>query len=335
MPDLFAIFHRYFSGDEALCRLLRAEFEAVALGAEVYPQDADEALALWPLLPRTPARHMVHLPRHWDPLASRDRDQVVGMAAVLAGRARGLVLHDAADWPERAPEFAQAMAEVDGRLRVIPGRPGLFLEYAAGLAPARYAELLESLAHLQTVSAGIDTGHVLIFGSRRHLASRRPGLDAFALSTEELVRLGPELATVGREAVEDLLTLVARLVRLGKPLHFHLHDAHLLSRWSPFPVRDHRPFGEPVCVPGAPPLPACLWPAGLKRLVQMLRPLPDERLSLTLEIHPSAHMPRLALGPRSGLFAHWTDLTHAEATNAWAHLLVEQAGLLRGLWQAE
>jgi hypothetical protein len=52
------------------------------------------------------ARHVVHLPRHWDVFAPSDRQQLLDMALELAGRARGLVLHDREDWFSRRAELA-------------------------------------------------------------------------------------------------------------------------------------------------------------------------------------------------------------------------------------
>ncbi len=71
-------------------------------------------------------------------------------------------------------------------------------------------------------------------------------------------------------------------------------------------------------------------PAGLVRMVaQAIASIGPERLSFTLEIHPTFE--RLSLGDAGPLFRHWSDPTNAERMNHWLavlsrnHLLVLEA----------
>jgi len=53
---------------------------------------------------------------------------------------------------------------------------------------------------------------------------------------------------------------------------------------------------------------------------------------LSLEIHPTNEGRREPLGDHADLFAHWTDLAHAELTNAWLSALADNVNLLRETW---
>jgi hypothetical protein len=136
-----------------------------------------------------------------------------------------------------------------------------------------------------------------------------------------------------------LVALAGRLASLGKPMHFHLHDGHLLSRLSRYGVSDHLPFGQriPVSTALAPDgaLPTMLGTEGLGKVLAAVRAqLSAADVSLTLEIHPHLQLARAPLGPWSGPFRHWTDLTNAEMTHAWLDQVTDQASLVRRLWAA-
>lgn len=328
-PELFAIFHRNFPGDEALLRLFQARFEAAGLGAEIYPADLAEALRTWPFLPRQAPRPMIHLPRNLDVFAAADRQKLLAMASGLAGRARGLVLHDRGDWFARRGELQAVLTELDRQLGERDPTM-VFLEYAAGLALDHYAQLIEAAQPLSHVSACLDTGHVTVFTARAVLHRLAPGVNPDEPATLQDVprdRLAPAVQAAETQALAALIILARRLSRLGKPLHVHLHEGHLFARWSPFPVSDHAPFGWKAGPDRGGPL---LGESGVASLLQALRL--DEapgRTSITLEIHPSRHRDRQPLGSFAPLFSHWRDLSHAEMTNAWIELLLAQHALVR------
>ena len=69
-------------------------------------------------------------------------------------------------------------------------------------------------------------------------------------------------------------------------------------------------------------------PLGLKKIIDAARSaLPDERLSLTVEVHPQEG--RLGLGEHAGLFRHWRDVGNAERMNHWVELMLRCARLVR------
>jgi hypothetical protein len=339
-PPLFGIFHRQIEGDEALLRLARIEFERAGMGAEIYPESVDEALFLWRFVPRTSERHLVHLPRHWNVLSEVDRQQVVDFASALRGRARGLVLHDDLGWSERQHELRDRLEQMDRELGKTPGAPPVFLEYAAGLELDTFAALIEAVALLPRISACIDTGHVALFSARQRLEHARPGLDALGLEPDHpaLAELLPLLDQTAEEVRGDVASLVERLGRIGKPLHFHLHDGHLLSRHSEYfaeyGVRDHVSFRQSIPVPSwvspSGQLPTLLGETGLRRLLAAAF-AHLESLSFTLEIHPTRARHRRPLGEHAPLFAEWTNLGRAERMHHWLGVLVEEHAWVRSL----
>jgi hypothetical protein len=128
-----------------------------------------------------------------------------------------------------------------------------------------------------------------------------------------------------------VLKLIEDLGTLGKPLHFHLHDGHPLSTFSPFGVSDHLSFLSEIPLSfeyaGRRAAPLMFGPAGLAQVVaKAIEAVGHERLSLTLEIHPT--FGRLSLGDAAGLFTHWRDLAHAEQMNHWLSVLAQNHDLI-------
>ena len=304
------------------------------------PESVDDALFLWRFVPRTSERHLVHLPRRWNVLSSVDREQVVDFASALRGRARGLVVHDHLEWSERQRELRHALGEMDRALGKTPGAPPVFLEYAAGLELDTFAALIEAAAPLLRISACIDTGHVALFSARQRLEAKRPGLDALGLEPDHpaLAELLPLLDQTAEEVRGDVASLVGRLGRMGKPLHFHLHDGHLLSRHSvyfaEYGVRDHVSFHQPIPVPTwvspSGQLPTLLGEAGLRRVLGAAF-AHVQSLSFTLEIHPTRARLRKPLGEHAPLFAQWTSIGRAEMMHHWLGVLVEEHAWVRRL----
>jgi hypothetical protein len=133
-------------------------------------------------------------------------------------------------------------------------------------------------------------------------------------------------------ALPAVLDLTRALGRLGKPLHFHLHDGHPLIRG----LSDHFSFLDRLPIPfaheGRRSLGLMYGPLGLARIVGLaLEVCGPERASLTLEIHQTAG--RLPLTDAAELFAHWTDLSGAERTNRWLSVLAENDVLLGAVLQ--
>jgi hypothetical protein len=340
LPAIFGIFQRALGGDDALLRLAQLVFERAGLGAEVYPATVEEALRDWIYVPKSRPEHMVHLPRHWDLLLPTDRDLVVTFARALSGRARGLVLHDHAHWVADRIGLSRALAELDRSLRASAAGPMVFIEYASGLDPDLFGEITEEVTGHERLSACIDTGHVAIFSARRCFEQRHPGMNAFDLvpSSTELGRFSADLEQAKEAARTAVTRLVERVARRGRPLHLHLHDAHLLAAQSLYGLRDHLSFREPIPVSKSLSVegeqPTMLAVEGLTRLLgAALRHLSPPELSLTLEIHLRRAKVRKPLGPYGALFVGWTDLTDAEVMYEWTAALVEEHAWLKSILQ--
>ena len=128
-------------------------------------------------------------------------------------------------------------------------------------------------------------------------------------------------------ALRDVLDVIRSIGSLGKHVHFHLHDGHLLIPGLP----DHFTFLTRLPVPfsyqGRRSLSMMYGPEGLASIVSAAtgacRP---EAVSFTLEIHQVEG--RLPLADASRLFARWRDTTNAERMNYWLSVLGENAMLV-------
>jgi hypothetical protein len=316
-------------GDDALLRLAQERYRMAGIGAELYPETPEELSAQLTFLP--PAASTAHLPRSLDLLKPEDRDQILAFARAAKGRLVGLTLHEHAHYAEKLPEVTQAIEAFD-RTLLAEGEPTLYLEYTAALSPEQYARLMEAAARARRFSACIDVGHVGIQACSQAFR---------ALTGESLSDLRPDSPEL-EEAIEPLersvhvalpvvLQLIGRIAALGKPIHFHLHDGHPLSRTGRFQVSDHIGFTEQIAIPfdfdGRGLLPTMYGPAGLRAIVaEACRALQPEKLSFLLEIHPGDD--RYPLGPEARFFSHWRELDTAEQMSGWTRQVLANARLL-------
>lgn len=329
LGPVHGLFQRRVAGDDALLELARLRFAQMGLAAELYADTPDDLGAILPFVPPHPYLPTVHLNRGLNLLAERDRALVAEFASRFAGRVAGLVVHDRSEMAAQTDRTVEALSELDARLRERPGRPMVFLEYAAGSAPEWFAELAERLLDAEQVSCCIDIGHVGMRQASARFNRSHPGLSLGALSAEN-GRL-PDLVADVQDAVDDARRDVIELIRsigaLGKHLHFHLHDGHPLIPG----LKDHFTFLRRLPIPfsfqGRQSLSMMYGPAGLESVIwaatEACRP---GGASFTLEIHQVEG--RLPLADASRLFAHWRDLTNAERMNYWLSVLGENAILL-------
>ncbi len=309
------------------------------MGAEMHAGTPQELEELLNFRPGGDTPLVVHLPRDFDLLQEQSRKGVLDFAARFAGQVYGLVLHDTTALAARVGDYVDAAWLVDNQLEKINRCPILFVEYAVGLEPAEFVRFFSAIPDLDRVSVCLDTGHVGIRAARTAYARKHGGEDVCALKWQP-ARLPQVIAEVdaavaaGAAAVCELLEPICAL---NKPVHFHLHDAHPLSTFSPFGVSDHLSFlteiplafehhGRRACAP-------MFGPQGLTRLVARALQLQESRrLSFTLEIHPTGEgLPLEAAAP---LFEHWTETTNAERMNHWLSVLSRNHALLCGAIQA-
>ncbi len=329
LPPIHALFYRRGPGDDALLELGRLRFAQAGLAVETYadtPEQLGHVLGYVPPHPRLPA---VHLNRALNVLREPDRGVVEDFASRFAGRLSGLVVHDQADMGTQSDAVVAALRELDSRLAQWPGAPRVYLEYAAGHDPGWFAGIAERLKDHDRVSCCIDIGHIGIRQAAARFAQAHPDVSLRSLSPgdERLPALAGDVQDAMAGAAADVLDLIRSIGRLGKHLHFHLHDGHPLAG----NLADHFSFLTRLPVPfgygGRRSLPMLYGPAGLAAVAAAATGTCDlSLLSFTLEIHQVQG--RLPLGDAAALFRHWADTAEAERMNNWLSVLAANALLL-------
>jgi hypothetical protein len=333
------LFEKRIEGDDALLELARLRFQQARMGAEMHaatPQQLEELMRFRPSFakstteggPATDLPVVVHLPRHFNLLNEENRKPIANMASVFAGRIYGLVIHDHPDLISRSDDFVNAAGAMETQLAQIRACPLLFVEYAAGLEPRMFARFFESIRKLAHISACIDVGHVGIKQTRSTFANMHPGEDICALKSQpsRIPEMIAEVETAVGSALPTVLDLIEALGKIGKPMHFHLHDGHPLSAFSPYGVSDHLSFLTQMPLNfdyrGRRSVPLMFGRAGLHQIAKKaVEIVGHERASFTLEIHPLPG--HLSLGDAAPLFNHWVDKTNAERMNYWLAVLRE------------
>ena len=325
------LFEKRIEGDDCLMELARRRFQQAGMGAELHAGTPKQLDGLMKFRPSEEAPVVVHLPRDFHLADPRSQWMILDFASRFAGRVHGLVLHDHTDMAWHREDSLRAAREMESRLEKVDRCPMLFIEYAVGLEPNTFAGFFTSILELARISACIDIGHVGIRQARAAYSEIHPGQDICALKSHDVLlpQVMAEVEAAVSAAPATVLDLVEMLGATGKPVHFHLHDAHPLSTFSPFGVSDHLSFltDIPLRVEyrGRRSVPVMFGPAGLGRVVAKAIEAIG-RVSFALEIHPTAE--RLSLGDAAPLFGHWQDKTNAEQMNHWLSVLGQNHALL-------
>jgi hypothetical protein len=327
------LFEKRIEGDDSLLELARLRFQQAGMGAEMHAGAPAQLEALLRFRPSSQAPVTVHLPRHFNLVEQAACDRIAEFARCFAGRVRGLILHDHAAMADQPAEYFRAARELNLRLAADGTVPMVFIEYAAGLPPDRFADFFRSIGDFEHLSACIDVGHVGIRQVRKAYAESHDGEDVCALKSNPamLPQVMEDVNSAVKTALPTVVKLIEHLGSLRKPVHFHLHDGHPLSTFSPFGVSDHLSFLSEIPLPfefhGRHSAPLLFGPVGLRRITETaLGAIGSERMTLTLEIHPTFE--RRALGDAAPLFAHWGDLMNAETMNHWLSVLTQNHALL-------
>jgi hypothetical protein len=273
----------------------------------------------------------VHLSRGINVLHGRDRAVVREFADRFAGRVAGLVVHDKREMGARTDRLLAAMRELNAHLCQRPGSPLVFLEYAAGLDRGWFIDVAERLQAAERVSCCIDVGHIGLRQATAWFERRHPGLDLKKLSPvdDRLPGLVADVQDAVGSALPHVLDVTQSLGRLGKHVHFHLHDGHPLIPG----LRDHFSFLTRLPVPfsygGRRSLGTMYGPGGLASIVSAaVEACAPQAVSFTIEVHQAEG--RLPLADAAWLFPHWQDTTNAERMNHWLSVLSENAMLISG-----
>lgn len=323
-----ALFTQRVDGDEALLKLAGLRFAQMGTGAEVYADTPDQLEYVLRFVPPHACLPVVHLNRGVNVLHSRDRALVREFADRFAGRVAGLVVHDKREMGAQTDRLLAGLRELNAHLSERPDGPLVFLEYAAGLDRGWFVEVAERLRDAERISCCIDVGHIGLRQVAATFADRHPGLDLKTLDPADQ-RL-PDLVTDVQDAVAaalpHVLDVTRALGRVGKHVHFHLHDGHPLVSG----LRDHFSFLTRLPIgfsyQGRRSLDMMYGPGGLASIVSTaLGACPPHGVSFTLEVHQAEG--RLPLADAAWLFAHWTDTTNAERLNYWLSVLSQNAML--------
>jgi hypothetical protein len=332
MPrPVHALFQQRIDGDNALLKLAGLRFAQMGVAAEVYADSPDQLEYVLQFVPSHARLPIVHLSRRVNVLHGRDRAMVKEFADRFAGRVAGLVVHDKREMGGKTDRLLAAMRELNDHLCQRPGSPLVFLEYAAGLDRGWFVEVAERLQAAERVSCCIDVGHIGLRQATARFERRHPGLDLKKLSPvdDRLPGLVADVQDAVGSALPHVLDVTQSIGRLGKHVHFHLHDGHPLIPG----LRDHFSFLTRLPIPfsheGRRSLSTMYGPAGLASIVSAaIDACAPQRVSFTFEIHQVDG--RLPLGDAAWLFPHWQDTTNAERMNHWLSVLSENALLVSG-----
>jgi len=326
-----ALFQQRIDGDDALLKLAGLRFAQMGVAAEVYADSPGQLEYVLQFVPSHARLPIVHLSRRVNVLHARDRAVVKEFADRFAGRVAGLVVHDKREMAGRTDRLLAAMRELNAHLCQRPGSPLVFLEYAAGLDRGWFIDVAERLQAAERVSCCIDVGHIGLRQVTARFERRHPGLDLKKLSPVDgrLPGLAADVQDAVGSALPHVLDVIGSLGRLGKHVHFHLHDGHPLIPG----LRDHFSFLTRLPIPftheGRRSLSTMYGPGGLASIMSAaIGACAPQAVSFTFEIHQVEG--RLPLGDAAWLFPHWQDTTNAERMNHWLSVLSENALLVSG-----
>ena len=133
------------------------------------------------------------------------------------------------------------------------------------------------------VSATVDVSHVGIRQCQRAYEKLHPGHDVCQLkwNSPALRERIADVQAACASANPVTVKLVNDVARVGKPMHFHLHDGHPASTFNPFGVSDHLSFFAQIPIPfehdGARHLPLIHGQLGLRRILAAARAFQAQR----------------------------------------------------------
>ncbi len=314
-------------------QLAALRFKEAGLGPEFYAETPDELARLLKFKPTPEVPATVHLPRWINLFDENSRALVLAFANNFKNRIFGLIIHDQSEIATRFDNYLTVLRGLESGLKKIGGSPYLFIEYAAGLEPDLFIELFRASYDLERVSSCIDVGHLGLWQAKRVYSGKYPGKDVCALKPTDagLQDVIDDVRESVAAAPAEVLRVIQEIGSLGKQLHFHLHDAHPLSTFSPFGVADHLSFLDKIMLPfeyrGGRSLGLMFGPCGLSAIVaESLQLVGPDHVSFSLEIHPTEGM--LPLGDASYLFHHWRDKGNAERMNFWLSVLCKNYQLV-------
>ena len=231
LPPIHALFLERYAGDDALLKLAGLRFGQEGLAAETYADTPDQLDRVLPYVPPHPRLPTVHLNRGLNMLRERDRGVVEEFAARFAGRLSGIVVHDQAD-------MGGQTGEPGGRAAGPGPPPGPLARCALGVPRVCGAPGARLVRRGGRAAEGRRPDQLLHrHRSRRYQAGVTPGSRAIIRvsacgacppPTNACPAWSPTSRTPWRARCRTLLAMTGSIGRLGKNVHFHLHDGHPL-----------------------------------------------------------------------------------------------------------
>ena len=332
VPAVNGLLNYHIKGDEALLYLGRDRYERAEMGAEIHPASPEH---LRSILKFTPAgvRSTVHLPY----AVTLDYDTIALIRDfVVAGgeKISGYVLHDTLFY---ATDLAAGLDIIRRLNMALTGWSGavVHIEYAVGLPFAVFRELAEGISELDNIGICVDIGHIGINATAAAYAELNPGVDVKRLKpgADVTSAVYADIALAVQNGRKFAFDYIESLVNIGVKMHFHLHDGHPLSTFSPYGVCDHLPFfwEIPTLLPDIGSVGGIYGVSGLKRVLEIVLVANNQsQMSYTIEIHPQPGQKELEPGQR-GYFSGWTDLTNARAMNFWMDIVIQNAVIFQDL----
>lgn len=328
------LFEKRFEGDDSLLQLAHRRFLDARMGPEIHGGTAEQIDSVLRFRPGLALPAVVHLPRDFNLVDEGCRLKIIELSRQFAGRIYGFVLHDHESLARREQDYVAAAWSLDDQLERIENCPLVFVEYAAGLALDEFSHFFCDIRDLDHISACLDIGHIGIRYARAAYARNHGGEDICLLKSQgpELPALMEEVSLAVALGAASAIEAIEPIAALNKPIHFHLHDGHPLSTFSPFGVSDHLSFFAQIPLTfeyqGQKMVKPMFGPEGLQRVVsKALSRMEAGGVSFTLEIHPVGE--RTSLGDAAPLFEHWRDKSNAERMNHWLGVLHQNHVLLR------
>ena len=333
-PHILGLFQKRIDGDDALLELARLRFQEAGMSSELYADSLEELSWMLGFKPLPDAQVVVHLSRAINFFDESGRWQFLNFASAFKDQIYGFVIHDMGEIKDNFNDYIAIVRDINSSLMSQGSGPSLFIEYAGGLEPDFFCKIFRTISDLERVSACIDIGHIGIWQARENFFKKHHGIDicSFNPSHPHLHEMIDDIEDATHNGlVSTVRTVIQDLGSHKKPLHFHLHDGHPLSPFSPYGVSDHLSFFKEIPIPltfkGKNSLPTMFRPSGLEEIVsQALTVLNPEQLSFILEIHPTFET--APLNGYSYLFKHWQNKTHAEQMNHWLSVLTQNHYLL-------
>ncbi|MBF0432535.1 MAG: hypothetical protein HQK83_14720 [Fibrobacteria bacterium] len=331
-PKILGLFQLHIAGDNSLFDLAARYFDSCGMGYEIHAYNLEELEAQLQFTPSQELPVVLHLPRD---LSVKDA-RLCSLIKELRQCKRdiyGFVLHDESMLTQHPKQYEQAVRKLAKAALNGIHPPYLFIEYAVMHEFDDFHRFFMNIKDLPQVNVCLDIGHIgmKIFGEIYKKKGEYIWPFSATLDDPLLPGAMDSIQTSLRNITNQLCAFISQFSQTEKPVHFHLHDGHPLSRFSPYGVKDHLGFTQSIPLPfeykGHNTVETMYGPKGLAQILSAaMKAITPDKLSLTLEIHPTGH--KKPLGDFVELFRHWTQKDNAEKMNYWLYSLEQNFRLV-------